>query len=830
MDFLKRKQRPKDILNALNDLPTAYESYYDEAWKRIKGQDPDEADLATKVISWVVCARQPLRIADLQYALASENEWQIDEDSVFPEEAITSVCAGLVRLSERKTIWLVHQTTQEYFEGKRDWLFPNMDAAIATACIRYLFLLETMGVGIEYWDEDEIFARPFASAHRFTPFSHYALSHWVEHARRAQLVSSGLRITKTPKDSHGLDLRRCGYELVRHPEVQGHMATLIEVLDILQNHLLPNDESAGDGSSQDSKRLKGSDFIRYSEDFISRVKTEHRSSTRILELPVYWAAWGGHLDLAKLFLNSPPLADKLKFPKEHRSSRDPYEVDDGSIQAAFRRAVTTAVELGSIPMIDLFLDFCARAKVHVEVEGDMRQPLLCVAMQRQSEILSACRALLRFDEVPMPGKTDDWSLSGYARKINERPLSPYDVKINKRGPRTTYPVMDAIVCADHEVLRMLLERGVDIEVRDSRGRTPFLYCVENGGAGALEMLRRFGADLEATNDDGKKSLHLAVQRADVDVVRCLLDFNRPATQAASDGRTLDIEARDSRGNTALHYSVSCKTVDILQILLDDGANPEAKDNTGQTLLFTAAETGNPEVLRHLLTQVVSGHIVLDIEARDDEGKTALWHNAFCGNIVILQVLLEYGADPEAKNEAGRTVLFAAAEGGRHEVVHYLLGVCGMDANPRDTAGKMPIEAAAQALSTGKLTFLTWDSRREADYLKTIKRFLEELEGDDVKTAHQAIIFQAVRAEMESLVELLVEQKQQVDCNWRDERGMTPLMHAVQNESFFMTKQLLDWGAELEGTEAAIEVLPTGSKRCKVLGRWYYYRGEKWVGS
>ncbi|KAF6788771.1 ankyrin repeat protein [Colletotrichum sojae] len=374
-----------------------------------------------------------------------------------------------------------------------------------------------------------------------------------------------------------------------------------------------------------------------------------------------------------------------------------------------------------------------------EVDYDGYEPLLCLAIQRKSEILSACNALLRMSEVLEAGKTG-----------HSRPLPSCGVKIDKRGgPRITYPVMDAISCQHLTVLQKLLELKVDIEVRDSRGRTPLLCCVEEGGAEALKMLRRFGADFGVKDRGGTPALHLAVRRADVDTLRYLLNCDHAAAQAVPNGSTLDIEARDARGRTALWYSASCMTLDTLQMLLDHGANPEAKDNNGQTMLFTAAGTDRPEVVRHLLTQAALDRNIPDIEARDTKGNTALWHNASRGNLGMLQILLEYGADSETKNDAGQTILFAAAEAGRQEVVQYLLGVCGMDANAREDAGTMLLEVAVKALGAGMLTFGNWDTKREAEYLTIIDLFLKELKGDDVTTAHQAIMVQAVRVDIES---------------------------------------------------------------------------------
>jgi hypothetical protein len=50
--------------------------------KRIKGQLPEEFELAKKVLSWITYAQRPLTTEELSQALASEaDESELDEDN-----------------------------------------------------------------------------------------------------------------------------------------------------------------------------------------------------------------------------------------------------------------------------------------------------------------------------------------------------------------------------------------------------------------------------------------------------------------------------------------------------------------------------------------------------------------------------------------------------------------------------------------------------------------------------------------------------------------------------------------------------------------------------
>lgn len=119
--------------DVLKNLPTglkAYDYVYDEAWKRIEGQDADSEDLAKQVLLWITCSKRQLTTSELQYALAVEPDTdELDEDNLPQIEDIVSVCAGLVTIDEQSDIVrLVHYTIQEYFDRRKAALFPEQRA------------------------------------------------------------------------------------------------------------------------------------------------------------------------------------------------------------------------------------------------------------------------------------------------------------------------------------------------------------------------------------------------------------------------------------------------------------------------------------------------------------------------------------------------------------------------------------------------------------------------------------------------------------------------------------------------------------------------------
>ena len=100
--------------------------------------------------------------------------------------------------------------------------------------------------------------------------------------------------------------------------------------------------------------------------------------------------------------------------------------------------------------------------------------------------------------------------------------------------------------------------------------------------------------------------------------------------------------------------------------MENGVHPDETMKTGLSPLMYAAGEGHVSIVKALLSK--KADTGLSLHGGPFGGYTALHFAALTGRIEIVQLLLDAGADPEARNQAGKTPWQTAqkiATGGSH---------------------------------------------------------------------------------------------------------------------------------------------------------------------
>ncbi len=271
------------------------------------------------------------------------------------------------------------------------------------------------------------------------------------------------------------------------------------------------------------------------------------------------------------------------------------------------------------------------------------------------------------------------------------------------------PLFYSLSRFDTIALKTLIERGADPNVRDKLGATPLSVAKENDYSGALEELIAAGAY------SPEIGLNDAVQANDVAAVTRLLDAKvdpngtdllgrTPLKNACRTGnsalihllvsRGADVNGVDDRETTPLTSAVTSGSLADVRFLLENGADARATSLNGRNVLMYAETPGSLELVRMLVEHgtPVRGRIkganrsVLEILSETSDAPT-------------LQYLLEHGAqeDINGRDLQGQTPLATAALHGNMEVIPLLLEK-GANPNNVDSHGVTPVHSAVYGIT------------------------------------------------------------------------------------------------------------------------------------
>uniref|UniRef100_A0A093Y5B8 Ankyrin-3 n=1 Tax=Talaromyces marneffei PM1 TaxID=1077442 RepID=A0A093Y5B8_TALMA len=207
-----------------------------------------------------------------------------------------------------------------------------------------------------------------------------------------------------------------------------------------------------------------------------------------------------------------------------------------------------------------------------------------------------------------------------------------------------------------KVVELLQKYGANLNPKDEDGNTPLIMAASLGFQEVVDFLLEHDADIDSTNNDGLSPLYAASLHEKAEVVkRLLVNKKRP-----------EVNLTNKRGWAPLH-TASRKSSEITKLLLDHGAEPNVRtDSSHSTPLSMAAFEDESDIVRYLL------EFKADPNLADTDGETAVHRAVLGGCVENLRILISYDAEINVQRNDGSTALHLAIIDNENEMVDLLL--------------------------------------------------------------------------------------------------------------------------------------------------------------
>jgi ankyrin repeat protein len=256
------------------------------------------------------------------------------------------------------------------------------------------------------------------------------------------------------------------------------------------------------------------------------------------------------------------------------------------------------------------------------------------------------------------------------------------------------PLHEAAERGMTRAVEMLIARGAKINAADVADDTPLHLAAQNAHTAVVDRLIAVGADVDAVNSSREDALQMAISAGSESVVQTLiaaganptnvtnvLDAAARAGSVAILKRLVEgietLASRKAALSAALRSAAYEGKADAVNYLLRLGADVSAADRSGNTGLHfactmhvreTTYENGKETVVDSgpsRQSQLAAAKALLEAGASpnavDKEGFTPLAWAIYSGNMPLVDLLLDHGANPSYGKIGDDSVLKRAAE-------------------------------------------------------------------------------------------------------------------------------------------------------------------------
>ncbi len=206
-----------------------------------------------------------------------------------------------------------------------------------------------------------------------------------------------------------------------------------------------------------------------------------------------------------------------------------------------------------------------------------------------------------------------------------------------------YQLDTALIRAIYEskidVIKYLIDSRADVNIANKYGTTPLMALMnfayrysENEIMQIAKLLISNGAEIDAEDTAGETAL-----------MKAAFDIAYPKIIQLFIDSGAKVNSRSNVRKTPLMYAASSGNVKTLEILIENGANIDATDEVGQNAFIWALKFGKKLMAKYFINK-----LDVDVNQKDSIGATPLIWTTLAGQVNMVDLLIEAGADPNIR--------------------------------------------------------------------------------------------------------------------------------------------------------------------------------------
>jgi len=392
-------------------------------------------------------------------------------------------------------------------------------------------------------------------------------------------------------------------------------------------------------------------------------------------------------------------------------------------------------------------------------------------------------------------KSSVWSLLA---KGDQRAKNYFlgEVDVNARDSKGRTPLHYAAELNDPALATFFIAMGANVNAQDKAGETPLAVCIEKDSFKAAKVLASSGADIHKPTKNKISIAQTALQN-----IPFLESILTPAT----------MESTDVNGKTILHSASEAGNIEAVKTILaaidtSDGNNMlmaggnrndalDKRDTNGNNALDIALSRPDSRDHMEIAEQLILAGSVstnpiyyyfapaarsANYDLRRSDGLAPLHFAAREGHEGLISFLIERKAHVNIKSSSGSTPLHEAARSGKVSVINLIIDN-GAEVNVQDAKGNSVLHIAVPPENHKAVIKLFLD--------KGVNPNLRDDHGDT--PLHVLVSLNRNKEVVRTLLDSNV-----VDISARNVTGQTPLYLAVRESRLMLIPLLLAKGSDI----------------------------------